>query len=109
MKPNNQTKYVNKKSNHPRNIIKAIPSSVNQRLSNISSDIKQFNDTKKPYQDALKDAGYDYALEFKPPNMTKMPVNPDHANVNATSCGTIPPSAKMYLHVLMWAEKSSIL
>ena len=68
MKPNNQTKYVNKKSNHPRNIIKAIPSSMNQRLSNISSDIKQFNDTKKPYQDALKDAGYDHTLEFNPPN-----------------------------------------
>ena len=32
MKPNNQTKYVNKKSNHPRNNIKAIPSSVSHTL-----------------------------------------------------------------------------
>ena len=65
-KPNNTTQYVNRKSNHPGNTIKSIPTSVNQRLANISSDENQFNSTTSPYQQALKDAGYNHTLKFDP-------------------------------------------
>ena len=63
-KPNNTTHYVNKKSNHPKAIIKTIPSSVNQRLSNISSDEQLFDATTSSYQDALNEAGYNHTLKF---------------------------------------------
>ena len=42
MKPNNTPLYVHNKSNHPPNIIKNIPESINRRLSNISSNEKIF-------------------------------------------------------------------
>ena len=54
MKPNNIPLYVHNKSNHPPNIIKNIPESINRRLSNISSNEKIFQKAIPPYQDALK-------------------------------------------------------
>ena len=54
MKPNNTPLYVHKQSNHPSNIIKNIPESINRRLSNISSNEKIFKKAIPPYQDALK-------------------------------------------------------
>ena len=50
--------YVHSKSNHPRNIIRNIPESVNRRLSEISSDEAVFNEAATPYQDALYKSGY---------------------------------------------------
>ena len=52
MKPNNTPLYVHNKSNHPINIIKNIPESINRRLSNISSNEKIFKKAIPPYQDA---------------------------------------------------------
>ena len=66
MKPNNTPLYVHNKSNHPPNIIKNIPESINRRLSNISSNEKIFQKAIPPYQDALKKSGYNYKLEYKP-------------------------------------------
>ena len=68
IKPNNTTHYVNIKSNHPNNVTKTIPKSVNQRLSNISSDENQFNKSKTTYQVALANSGYKDKLEFQPNN-----------------------------------------
>ena len=42
-KPDNIPLYVNKKSNHPPQIIKNIPKSINNRLSEISFDEESFN------------------------------------------------------------------
>ena len=58
---------MHSKSNHPPNIIRNIPESVNRRLSEISSDEAVFNEAATPYQDALHKSGYTYKLEFKPP------------------------------------------
>ena len=66
-KPSNTPLYVHSKSNHPPNIIKNIPESVNRRLSEISSDEVVFNEAATPYQDALHKSEYTYKLEFKPP------------------------------------------
>ena len=67
MKPNNFPVYVHKKSNHPPQIIKNIPKSVNRRLSAISSNKDIFDRAAKPYQEALNKSGYDYTLNFDPP------------------------------------------
>lgn len=66
-KPTNTPLYVHSKSNHPPNIIKNIPESVNRRLSEISSDASVFDEASKPYQEALERSGYSFKLEFKPP------------------------------------------
>ena len=66
-KTSNTPLYVHSKSNHPPNIIRNIPESVNRRLSEISSDEAVFNEAATPYQDALYKSGYKFKLEFKPP------------------------------------------
>ena len=66
-KTTNTPLYVHSKSNHPPNIIRNIPESVNRRLSEISSDEAVFNEAATLYQDALYKSGYKYKLEFQPP------------------------------------------
>lgn len=65
MKANNQPLYVNKRSNHPPNILRNIPESVNKRLSAISTNETVFDQAKQPYEKALHDSGYDYKMKFK--------------------------------------------
>ena len=67
-KPNNTAIYVNKKSNHSRNIIQMIPTSVNRRLSDISSDKDEFIASSQECQNSLNEAGYDHKLIFEPRN-----------------------------------------
>ena len=65
MKPNNIPLYVHKQSNHPPNIIKNIPDSINKRLSKISSDEDIFNEAVTPYQEALNKSGYNHKLNYQ--------------------------------------------
>ena len=65
-KPNNNISYVNRRSNHPPCVLKAIPEGVNKRLSLISANEDAFNNAKGPYQEALKASGYDHELKFIP-------------------------------------------
>ena len=65
-KPNNIPRYVHRFSNHPPSILENIPEAINRRLSNISSDSEAFESATPPYQEALKQSGYDYRLNFKP-------------------------------------------
>ena len=73
MKPNNTPLYVHKDSNYPPSIIKNIPESINKRLSTISSNETIFNQSVKPYQEALHKSGYSYKLHYDP--TTKHPEN----------------------------------
>ena len=68
LKPNNVIMYVDVKSNHPKKILENIPDSVNKRLSSLSKDENVFHQSVGPYQEALKNAGHDYKLNFKKPN-----------------------------------------
>ena len=45
-----------------------IPTSVNRRLSDISSDKDQFIASSQEYQNSLNEAGYDHKLIFEPRN-----------------------------------------
>ena len=65
MKPGNRPQYVHAKSNHPPNIIKAIPEGINKRLSEISSSEKIFKETVQPYQTALQESGHRYQLKYE--------------------------------------------
>ena len=59
-----QLGYVNSKSNHPPRIIQNIPKSINQRLSEISSDKESFDQAAPLYQNALHISGYNHTLSF---------------------------------------------
>ena len=67
-KPNDTPLYVHSKSNHPPNILKNIPLSVNKRLSNISANETVFEEAAQPYQEALDWGGYTHKLKFENPN-----------------------------------------
>ena len=65
-KPDSNIQYIHTESNHPPNIIKQIPNTVQKRLSNHSSNETIFNQEKVPYEKALKESGYKQKLTFKP-------------------------------------------
>ena len=66
IKPNDKPLYVNMNSNHPSSIKKNIPEAINKRLSALSSSEEMFKSVAPLYQEALKNAGYNYELKFKP-------------------------------------------
>ena len=57
-KPNDQLLYVNTSSNHPPQIIKQLPISISNRLSNNSSNKQVFDMSKGEYEKALRESGY---------------------------------------------------
>ena len=63
-KPNNLPQYINIKSNHPPNIIKQLPASINRRFCDNSCNEHEFNKAKPIYDDALKSSGYTEILDF---------------------------------------------
>ena len=52
-KPNDVSMYIHKKSNHPPNIIKQIPLSIEKRLSKLSSNKEIFDEAAKYYENHL--------------------------------------------------------
>ena len=63
-KENRKLFYINTSSNHPRSIIKQIPTSVSHRLSDNSANEEIFNNAKTEYENALKTSGHTAGLEF---------------------------------------------
>ena len=57
-KPNDQLLYVNTSSNHPPQIIKQLPISISNRLSNNSSNKQVFHMSKGEYEKTLREGGY---------------------------------------------------
>ena len=57
-RPNDQLLYVNISSNHPQQIIKQLPVSISNRLSNNSSNKQVFDMSKCEYGKALRESGY---------------------------------------------------
>ena len=66
-KPANNPLYINRQSNHPPCITKQIPSMIQTRLSNLSSDAEEFNKVKEIYSDALAHSGFQRELQFQRP------------------------------------------
>ena len=57
-KPNDQLLYINISSNHPPQIIKQLPTSISNRLSNTSSNKQVFERSKGEYEKVLRESGY---------------------------------------------------
>ena len=61
----NTPNYINVNSNHPPNIIKALPNNISKRISNISSDKATFNNAAPSYNDVLSASGYKENLTYQ--------------------------------------------
>ena len=53
-KPNKRIVYISRESNHPPVIIKNMPALIQKRISNLSSNQDIFEESKEPYESALK-------------------------------------------------------
>ena len=62
-KPDNKITYINVQSNHPPNIIKQLPKTIGQPLSNNSSIETIFDEAAPLYEKALSKAGYNVKLK----------------------------------------------
>ena len=63
-KPNNESFYIHKQSNHPPNILKELPKSINKRISDISCDENVFNNAKLTYKKALNNSGFTETFSY---------------------------------------------
>ena len=63
-KPNNDPLYIDSRSNHPPNIVKQLPKSINDRLSALSSDEKSFKASAPLYENALSRSNHNIKLEY---------------------------------------------
>ena len=74
-KENNKPLYINKHSNHPPSILKQLPKSIEKRISETSSNKDIFDESIKPYKDALKESGFSEALNYIAPTTNKKQKN----------------------------------
>ena len=82
--------YINVQSNHPPNIIKQLPKTIEQRLSNNPFNETIFNEATPLYENALSEAGYDVKLKYNPNKKTKQKQKKEHNMVRSTiqqKCG----------------------
>ena len=71
-KPNDTPIYVHKLSNHPPHIAKNLPTAIEKRLSEISSNKSLFDKHKPAYENALKVKGHQSQLKYSPPSLTQI-------------------------------------
>ena len=65
-KPGDEINYIHVESDHPPNIIKQIPLSIEKRLSSLSSSKEIFDENKTFYQETLERSGYSHTLQYLP-------------------------------------------
>ena len=67
-KLNNNSKYLNRDSDHPTKVIESVPRRVAHRINMLCSNNEILTNVKREYENDLKSQGYkDVALLFKPP------------------------------------------
>ena len=82
-KPNREINYIHRESNHPPNIIKQLPLSIESRLSKLSFDENVFTQAASIYQEALKRAGYSHKLKYNNCNKYNNNNNNNQDNCNS--------------------------
>ena len=63
-KPNNPPVYINTSSNHPPVITRNIPDAIGKRISSLSSNKENFDQTADAYNAALESSGYTETIKF---------------------------------------------
>ena len=67
-KPDNIIQRIHVESNHPPNIIKQIPKTIEKRLSQLSFNEEIFNESAPFDEDKLHQSGYQQILKYNPVN-----------------------------------------
>jgi hypothetical protein len=72
-KPNANTQYVHRKSNHPAKILNNMSNNTNLRINKLCSNEELFNKNKNFYENILQKSGYKSELKFQTdsPNFDK--------------------------------------
>ena len=65
MKPNSVPVYINKNPNHPPQVLKELPKTIEKRISTISSSKEIFDNWKTIYEDTLKKSGFQNKLSYQ--------------------------------------------
>ena len=94
-KEDEDTNYIHKDSDHPPNVIKQLPISIEKRLSKLSSSKEIFDQTKGYYQEALARSGHTHILNYKentdtaPKNRQRKIIwfNPPYSGIVSTNIG----------------------
>ena len=63
-KPNSETVYINKDSNHPPNVLKELPNAINKRITDILCNQDIFDAAKSTYGQALRKSGFNEELKY---------------------------------------------
>ena len=71
-KPGNKISYKNLQSNHTPNIIKQLPKTIGERLSNNSSNETILKEAAPMYEKTLSEAGYNVKLKYNPNRKRKL-------------------------------------
>ena len=64
-KLHSETVYIKKNSNHPPNILKELPKSINKRITGISCNQGIFDAAKTKQEQALCNSGFNEELKYK--------------------------------------------
>ena len=67
-RPNSDILYVSDQSNHPNQILKQLPITINKRLNSLSSNQKPFDCLKHNYQTSLESANHKFNLTHQKSN-----------------------------------------
>ena len=76
-KPNDNPIYIHTNSNHPPHVKKNLPTAINKRLSDLSTNEKLFNENKEIYQKALRKGNHNNKLK-QPTSCEKEPTNSNY-------------------------------
>ena len=95
--------YIHKDSNHPPSILRQLPTSINKRISTLSSDKQVFDDAVQTYQNALGQSNFSHKLEYMPQGIHKQRRNRQCKSFGSTlhsvrtSRGTLHAVLKYYI------------
>ena len=74
-KPNNTPSYIHMSSSHPYEILKRLPTPINQLLSRYFSSKQIFESVKPEYEETLKKSRYQARLEYIDPKVDNIENN----------------------------------
>ena len=97
--------YWSPKSNHPKSVIRNIPKGVNKRLSENSANEDLFNSAVPVYQEAFKNDGYDFQLNYEPQEENNNAENNDNRNFKGDSRVNTRMSEKLHFYILIFPQK----
>ena len=89
-KPNDSPNYIHAQSNHPKPIIKNLPTAINKRLREISSNEQVFVKHKGDYENALRKSSLPSKLSYKErsnsgKNNEQIPVSTNNGDLKGTN------------------------